>query len=116
MNDDVFLTENIIQYCNRIQEAVDRFGADEDDFIHDQQYHDVCSFYITQVRENIKSLSSELIQKYPEIHWRGLIGMRNIISHAYRDIDFEIIWVTILNEVPLLKETCEKILKELKRS
>ena len=113
MTDDVTLIKNIIQYCDRIKDAVDRFGNDEEDFIRDPHYHDVCSFYITQIGESIRSLSPELTKKYTDIHWRGLVGMRNIIAHAYGDVDLEIIWVTTADEIPALKETCKKILKEL---
>jgi len=80
--------------------------------MQDRHYHDLCSFYLTQIGENIKNISKGLVQKYPAIHWKGLIGMRNILSHAYHNADFETVWVTITNELPLLKETCEEILKE----
>jgi len=56
---------------DKIKYAIDRFGDEEEDFISDAHYHDVCSFYISQIGENIKSLSPELKEKYPEIHWRG---------------------------------------------
>jgi uncharacterized protein with HEPN domain len=116
MDKDVLLIRNIILYCDKIQEAIDRFGDKEDDFIHDQHYHDVCSFYVTQIGENAKNLSTGIKEKYPETHWKGIVGMRNIISHAYQDTDLEMIWITILNEAPLLKGTCEKILRELQNS
>jgi|GEM_PF-6312768 len=40
--------------------------------------------------------------------------MRNIISHAYCEIDLETIWVTVMDETPELKKTCKKILEELR--
>jgi len=41
---------------------------------------------------------------------------RNDIAHLYEWIDIEMIWGAITEDVPILKETCEKILRELERS
>lgn len=42
-----------------------------------------------------------------------VIGLRNIISHEYANIDYEIIWVVITKHLPPLKETVENIIKDL---
>ncbi|MBV3669226.1 DUF86 domain-containing protein, partial [Bacteroides sp. MSK.18.22] len=41
------------------------------------------------------------------------ISLRNIISHEYANIDYEIIWVVIQKHLPPLKETVEQIIKDL---
>ena len=93
---------------------IKRFGEEERCFMDDDAYQYVISFCIAQIGENINHLSDELTEKYPEIHWKGIYGMRNIISHAYSGIDLEKIWNTTNEEIPVLKTMCEKILKELK--
>jgi len=103
--DDAALIENIIRYCDKIKDAADRFGNDEEDFLADPQFHDVCSFYITQIGESAGDISAEIIEKHPDIHWKGLIGMRNVIAHGYHGIDLARIWLTISEEIPVLKET-----------
>jgi len=40
-----------------------------------------------QIGENIKSLPPEMTKKYPDVHWRGIAGMRDIIAHGYEGID-----------------------------
>lgn len=42
-----------------------------------------------------------------------VIGLRNIISHEYANIDYEIIWTVIKKHLPPLKATVERIIKEL---
>jgi len=39
---------------------------------------------------------------------------RDDVAHVYHTIDFDLIWFTITEEIPILKETCEKILKDLR--
>ena len=102
----------IIRYCEIIEEARDRFGKDIEDFMDDVHYQTSCSFCMDQIGENIKELSSESKNKYPEIDWKGLKGMRDIIAHGYHRIDLDEVWITITEEIPALKEACKKILNE----
>ncbi|MCL2607154.1 MAG: DUF86 domain-containing protein [Methanomassiliicoccaceae archaeon] len=69
-----------------------------------------------QIGKQIKDLSSELTRKYPEVHWKGLAGMRDIVAHRYHTVDFGTIWLTITEEIPVLIETSEKILSEYEKS
>ena len=78
-------------------------------------YHDVCSFYISQIGENVKSLPIELTREYPEIHWKGISRMRDVIAHGYEKVNLETIWNFIIEEVPMLRGVCEKILRDIER-
>jgi uncharacterized protein with HEPN domain len=56
---------------------------------------------------------SELNKKCKEMQWKEIAGMRDVISHGYHNIDLDRIWIFVTEEIPVLKETCEKILHEL---
>ena len=50
-------------------------------------------------------LSDELKTRYPQTPWKQIIGLRNIVVHAYFSVDWEIIWSTVTNRLkPLYKE------------
>jgi uncharacterized protein with HEPN domain len=51
--------------------------------------------------------------KYFKIPWRQIIGMRNRIVHAYFDIDLDIVWQVITQDLGLLLIEVEKAIKEL---
>ena len=102
----------IIRYCERVEEAIERFGKDIEDFLDDAHYQTSCSFCIDQIGENIKNLSEELKSKHPEIGWKDLAGMRDVIAHGYHRIDLEEVWITMTEELPILKEVCKRILNE----
>ena len=78
---------------------------------------DACIMRIQVVGETIKSIDDktkgDFFSHYPEIPWKKIIGLRNIISHEYANIDYEIIWVVITKHLPPLKETVENIIKDL---
>jgi uncharacterized protein with HEPN domain len=50
---------------------------------------------------------------YFKIPWRQIIGMRNRIVHAYFDIDLDIVWQVITQDLGLLLIEVEKAIKEL---
>ena len=54
-----------------------------------------------------------MIGKHPEIEWKGIAGLRDVIAHNYGKIEIPELWRTITKKVPVLKEQCEAILFEL---
>jgi len=112
MKDNTHLLKNIVLYCNRIEECVSGFGRDEDEFMNNWRVQYICSFCVFQIGENVKSLSKELTKEYPEIKWREIAGTRDIIAHGYEWIDLETLWFSITEEVPTLRDTCERIMRE----
>jgi uncharacterized protein with HEPN domain len=44
------------------------------------------------------------------VQWSQIIGLRNRIVHAYFDIDFEIAWTIVKNDLPYLRQRVEKFL------
>ena len=66
------------------------------------------------VKKIDKITKGSLFSKYPQINWKGVKGMRDIISHHYFDVDAEIIYEVCKNKIPELKEIISKILIDLK--
>jgi uncharacterized protein with HEPN domain len=58
-------------------------------------------------------LSRELRAKHREIPWREIAGMRDKLIHEYFGVNLELVWVTIKNKLPELKNQILEILKEL---
>ncbi|MHB8233003.1 MAG: HepT-like ribonuclease domain-containing protein [bacterium] len=71
------------------------------------------------IGESLKKLDKitegELFKKYPEIEWKKAIGMRNIISHQYFDIDAEAVFQACNIEIPRLANTIEKMIEDNKK-
>ena len=59
-------------------------------------------YQITIIGEATKRISPEFRQSHPEIPWRNLAGMRNIIIHEYDQVDFDVVWDVIRQKLPLL--------------
>ncbi len=63
--------------------------------------------------EAARRISLEFQQSHPEINWRSLIGLRNIIAHRYDEVRPEILWGVIASDIPSLLEQLEVLLPPL---
>lgn len=62
------------------------------------------------IGEAASRISEEIQEAYPQIPWVDIIGMRNRLTHAYFDINLDIVWDTITANLPPLIAELEKIL------
>ena len=62
------------------------------------------------VGEAASKVSEECREDLPQIPWTNIIGMRNRIIHAYFDINLDILWKTLTEDLPPLIAELEKIL------
>ena len=60
-----------------------------------------------------KVTSKKVLSKYPEINWKRVIGMRDIITHHYFDVDAEAIFDVCENHIDILGNTIKKIMNEV---
>ena len=63
-----------------------------------------------------KMTNKNLLVHYPEIDWKGVMGMRDIIAHHYFDLDAEIVYDVIKHDLPKLKDVLQQIIDDLKIS
>lgn len=76
-----------------------------------------CGMSIQYITENFikirNKVAADFFSSYKQVPWKAVFGMRNVIAHEYTDIDDEAVFNTIHNDMPVLKETSEKILADL---
>lgn len=65
--------------------------------------------------EAVKRLPDDLRQKYPQVPWRLVAGMRDKISHGYDTVDYETLWDTARDDLPGLLSATEQILRDLEQ-
>ncbi|WP_288242391.1 HepT-like ribonuclease domain-containing protein [uncultured Bacteroides sp.] len=73
---------------------------------------------LTAVGESIKNLdkitNKELLVKYPEIPWKNVMGIRDIIVHHYFDVDADEIFRICKEDLPQLYEIIIRMINEMK--
>ncbi len=99
----------IIEYCNRIRAAQERFGNTYTSFTADSDYRDVVNMNLFQIGELANQISDEAKEQYPDVPWHQMYGIRNILAHAYINIDDRIVWETVEKDIPALILKLSKI-------
>jgi len=105
---DRIIIQKIILYIDDIEKYID--GLEAKDFLDDKKTITACAFTVSQIGEIVKEISDETINKYTHIPWNSIKGMRNRIVHDYENVDLSVLWGTIKESLPELKENLKEIL------
>lgn len=62
------------------------------------------------VGEAASKISTECRAKYPQLSWLQIIGMRNRLTHAYFEVNLDIVWQVVTNDLPTLVMELEQII------
>ena len=103
--------ENILNLCNEIFSAVDELSIDYDAFYNSSARRGVLAFFVEQIGEEAGRLSSEFRDAHSEIDWRAAINFRHHIAHAYVGVIPDVLWDTVQNDIPELRDFCIKKLQ-----
>ena len=68
------------------------------------------------IGEAASKVTDETKKEFPEIPWANMIAMRNRLIHAYFDVDLDVLWGTIVDDLPPFIDALEKIISSKKLS
>ncbi len=91
-------------------------GLAREAFLGDPDVQDATAYRLLAIGEAAKALSEELKARHPQIPWREILGMRNILAHEYFIRESEIIWETVKTGLTELARACRVELERLRRS
>ena len=111
-NRDIRILEHIVNYCQQITEAMEHFGNDQVIFLNNKVYQNAVSLCILQIGELVSILTDDFKRENPDIPWRDIKLMRNIVAHRYGTIDHTITWDVVQNDIPTLQAYCKKIISK----
>lgn len=92
-------------FLNHIAEALKRTVSYTEkmtceDFLGDTKTQDAVIRNIEIIGEATKNLSDTVRDRYPEIPWKGLAGMRDRLIHQYFGVNLDIVWNAVKEELP----------------
>ncbi|MFT7381327.1 MAG: hypothetical protein ACI9Z3_001211, partial [Roseivirga sp.] len=89
-------------------------GVSFDDFLNDPTLIRAYSRSLEIIGEATKKIPSDFRNRYPDIEWRGMAGLRDKLIHDYFGIDYDLVWDVIQNKIPKLKLQLEVLFEDFK--
>ena len=98
---------DMLEAINRIEKYAER---GKQAFVSDELIQTYVVHNLQILGEAAAKVPAELQSQYPELPWSRMIGMRNVLVHGYFNIDLEIVWAVVENDLHTLKEILTPIL------
>ena len=102
MRDDEARVQDIVETCDQL---IEHIGADRDRFDSDPVAQAAAQRWLEVIGEAAARLSSDFKREHPDVAWRDLVGMRNILAHGYFHVDRDVMWNAITRDVPRLRKS-----------
>lgn len=105
--------EHILECIELIEEYTKE--AKKEGFFNSRQLQDAVIRRIEVIGEAVKNIPPEIKDRYPQIPWKRIVGMRDILIHQYFGVDLEQTWRVAKIEISELKKKILEIKKDLIR-
>lgn len=106
----LLLLQDIEKSCERIVRYTIELSRDQ--VFTDEMKFDAVLFNLHVIGEAVKKLPPELKEKYSDIAWREIAGLRDFVAHAYFALDLDILWDAIRQDVPALLSRVQEMIAQ----
>ncbi len=83
-------------------------------FMKDERTKDAVLRNLEVIGEAVKNIPESIKERYRDLDWKAVTGMRDKLIHEYFGVSFTIVWETVKNDLPPFKKRMEGILTEFK--
>lgn len=108
-NDPSTYLRHILTELEYLENRAD--GLDEESFKSDHTLKRAFVRSLEIIGEATKKLTDEFRAEHPDIPWREMAAMRDVLIHDYFGVDYDIVWDVVQNEVPTLVEQISRLLE-----
>jgi uncharacterized protein with HEPN domain len=111
------------EYGDYVQDILDSIndiekftaGMNSDSFAKDKKAVYAVIRAIEIIGEATKNLPKSIREKYPEVPWKKMDGMRDRLVHEYFGVDLEILWEVVKRDITMLKPLIQKVFEDMEK-
>jgi uncharacterized protein with HEPN domain len=104
----LLLLQDIETSCAKILRYTE--GLSREQVFTDQLRFDGVLYNLHVLGEAVKKLPLDLRERYPDVAWREMAGLRDFVAHAYFALDLDILWDAIRRDVPALLSRIQEMI------
>jgi uncharacterized protein with HEPN domain len=112
--DPLLFLEDIEKSCEKVVRYTE--GRSKDQVFGDDIRADAVLLNLHIIGEAVKKLPGDLRERHPDVAWREIAGLRDVIAHAYFALDADILWDAVERDVPALLDAVREIIRTESRS
>ena len=104
--------EDILNAMNKIEDY--SRGIEYNDFVKNTMLNEAVIRNLEIIGEASKNIPRNLRKQYPNIPWKRMIGLRNIMIHEYFGVDLKIVWTIVTKNISETKPMIEEMIKQIR--
>jgi uncharacterized protein with HEPN domain len=104
------IAEAIERATSYVQPLPDRAAFEQNLLVQDAVVRNIG--IIGDAVNHINRAAPDFIAQHPELPWQDMRDMRNIVIHAYFAVDLQIVWRTVQEDLPKLKQQIDQLLNQ----
>ena len=112
------MSRDYLLYLEDMREALDRIARythdlTPDEFAADEIRVDAVVRNLELLGEAVKHLPEDLRAQAPQVPWRQIAGLRDVLAHAYFSVNLTIVWDIVTNEIEPLRQVVQNLIQSL---
>lgn len=111
MRDQKLYVQDILKAISLIEDFVGEMDYEE--FTKDSKTQSAVIRQFEVIGEAVKKLDINVTDKYPEIEWSAIAGMRDLLIHQYFGVDLNIVWESLSVDLPHFKKIMVEIMEKI---
>ncbi|MFX0001794.1 MAG: DUF86 domain-containing protein [Candidatus Hodarchaeota archaeon] len=110
------MTKRDIVYVKHIRDAIELIlkyteELNKSSFSSKKMVQDAVIREIEIIGEASKNISMKYREKFSDIPWKAIVGMRDKLIHGYFNVDIDKVWEVIIKDIPNLRKNIERIIE-----
>ncbi len=102
--------KDILTAMNTIEDFTE--GMNFEEFTKDDKTSSAVIRKLEIIGEATKNIPEYVRQKYPQISWKKMAGMRDVLIHFYFGVDYKLVWQAIKYDIPSIKPTISQAIDD----
>lgn len=108
------MNRDLVYLCH-IRDAIEKIeryvAVGEEVFLTTTHWQDAVIRNLEIIGEATKRISADVKKDNPEIPWREIAGLRDVLIHDYMGVDLNVVWNVVVQDMPKLKSTVMRLLE-----